>query len=532
MVQKTSIVMANQPKSMHQIRQLLEHLQRGASVSKIGRLMHMSRNTVRDYRDKFVLTGMSYERLLDCHDAELLLLIKQRPPSLPDLNEKRLKDITPLLPYFQAELRKTGVTKQLLWQEYLRDFPDGYRYTRFCHFLSEAEKQGDAVMRMLHMPGEILEVDFAGDKLHYVDRETGEMVACEVLVCAMPYSHFMHAVALPSQRQEDFISGLAKAMQYLGAVPHAVKCDNLKSAVLRPDRYTPEFTEAMEYFAAHYGTTAMAARVAKPRDKARVESAVNICYLRIYAPLRHRTFYSLAELNHAVAQQLEIHNNQLLQGKEYSRRQRYMQDELPQMKALPPEAYSIRRSTWSKVNKGYHVIIGEDHHSYSVPYRYMGKRLKIIYTTDEVEVYDDQQRVALHKRSYRKYGYTTVKEHMPANHQAMLDIRGYNGTDFREEAKSIGIAAEKVVASMISRAHYVQHTYALWQAFKRMKRNYGASRLEAACQRLCHLEQVTCSALENVLKNGLDKQADQPQPGMQLYTTHENIRGPQAYANQ
>ena len=117
--------MANQPKSMHQIRQLLEHLQRGASVSKIGRLMHMSRNTVRDYRDKFVLTGMSYERLLDCHDAELLLLIKQRPPSLPDLNEKRLKDITPLLPYFQAELRKTGVTKQLLWQEYLRDFPDG-----------------------------------------------------------------------------------------------------------------------------------------------------------------------------------------------------------------------------------------------------------------------------------------------------------------------------------------------------------------------------------------------------------------------
>lgn len=523
--------MANQPKSMHQIKQLLEHLNRDTSISKIARLMHMSRNTIKDYRNKFLSTGIAYSELVACDDRELSLLVKQKPPSPPDLNDKRLKDITPLLSYFQTELHKTGVTKQLLWQEYMRDFPDGYRYTRFCHFLSAIEKQGDAVMRMVHLPGEILEVDFAGDKLHYVDRDSGELIACEVLVSAMPYSHYMHAVALPSQQQSDFITGLAKAVHYLGAVPHAIKCDNLRSAVLKPDRYTPEFTEAMEYFARHYSTTAMAARVAKPRDKARVESAVNICYLRIYAPLRHRTFYSLSELNHAIAQQLEIHNNQLLQGREYSRRLRYVQDELPQMKHLPAEAYVPKRSTWSKVGKNYHVIIGEDRHSYSVPYKYIGKRLKIIYTTDDVEVYDDQQRVALHKRSYRKYGYTTIKEHMPANHQAMLDIRGYDGADFREEAKNIGIAAVKVVDAIITRAHYVQHTYALWQAFRRMKRNYGEARLEAACKRLCHLPHVTCSALENVLKNGLDKQPDQTQLSLPLHTAHENIRGPEAFTN-
>lgn len=274
----------------------------------------------------------------------------------------------------------------------------------------------------------------------------------------------------------------------------------------------------------------MAARVARPRDKASVESAVNICYLRIYAPLRHHTFYSLEALNEAITRQLETHNKQLLQGKDYSRHERFMQDEQPLMKPLPSQPYVLKRSTWSKVGKNYHVIIGEDRHSYSVPCHYIGKRVKIIYTTDTVEVYDGQQRIALHKRSYRKYGNTTIKEHMPLNHQAMLSMQGYNGADFKEEAAAVGEAAIKVVDSMIARAQYVQHTYSLWQAFKRLRRNYGTQRLEAACQRLCQLPHVTCRALENVLRSGLDQQ-DTLDLQMPLhFTPHENIRGPQAYS--
>ena len=521
--------MSNHPKSMHQIRQVLEHLSRGTSISKIAGLLNMSRNTIKDYRDKFLMTGVTFIQLLEHSEIELSLLIKSKPPpSLLDAEERRLKDFTSLLSYFLSELRKTGVTKQLLWQEYLKDFPDGYRYTRFCYFLSQNQKQGEAVMRMVHLPGEMLQVDFAGSKLHYIDRETGEIVPCEILVSAMPYSHFMHAVALPSQKQSDFISGMVKAINYLGAVPHVIKCDNLKSAVVRPDRYTPEFTEAMEYFAAYYGTTAMAARVAKPRDKASVESAVNICYLRIYAPLRHQTFYSLKELNYAIAGQMELHNDQMLQGKEYSRRMRYLQDEIIQMKSLPVEEYQLKKSTWSKVGKNYHVIIGEDRHSYSVPFQLIGKKLKLIYTTDHVEIYDGPSRVALHQRSYRKYGNTTVKTHMPTNHQHMLEARGYDGSDFLHEAHQVGLCAVEVVERMIRKAHYVQHTYALWQAFRRLKRNYGKDRLEAACKRLNNLEQVTCRALENVLKKGLDHQQAFEQISIPI-THHENLRGPQAY---
>lgn len=385
--------MANQPKNMHQIRQVLEHLTRGTSISKIAGVMGMSRNTVKDYRDKFLLTGITFTQLLEHNDVELSLLIKGKPSiGLSDAEEKRLRELTSLLPYFLAELKKTGVTRLLLWQEYLKDFPDGYRYTRFCHFLSKHQTGGDAVMRMVHLPGEELQVDFAGDKLHYIDRETGEVIPCHVLVSTMPYSHFTHAVALRCQMQQELISGLVLAVEYLGAVPHLIKLDNMKSAVTRPDRYTPEFTQAVEYFAEYYGTTVITARVRKPRDKASVELAVHICYLRIYAPLRHRTFYSLSELNHAIAQQLEIHNNQLLQGKGYSRRQRFEEDEKSQMKVLPEQGYQIKKSTWSKVGKGYHVILGEDRHSYSVPFRLIGKRLKLIYTTDHVEIYDGPDR--------------------------------------------------------------------------------------------------------------------------------------------
>jgi len=524
--------MANKPKTMHQIRQILEHFSRNTSIKKIAELLGMSRNTVKDYRDKFGLTGLSTLQLKQLSDTELSVLIKNLTSPTHFLNEdKRLLDFQQRLPYFLDELRKTGVTKQLLWQEYLNDFPDGYRYTRFCHFLALNNLHQNAVMRMAHLPGEELQVDFAGDYLHYFDRQTGEKVMCSVLVSVMPYSHFMHAVALPNQKQSEVISGLVQAFDYLGFLPQIIKFDNMKSAVTRPDRYTPEFTEAMDDLAAHYGLTNAATRVAKPRDKASVESAVKICYLRIYGPLRHHTFHSLQELNLAIIAQLKWHNDQLFQGRQYSRRQRFVEDEIPKMKSLPEEKYRIKKCTWSKVGKAYHVIVGEDRHNYSVPYTLIGKKLKLVYTSDEVEVYDGMTRVAFHKRSFRKYGYTTIREHMPSNHQFILDSRDYNGTDFLQEAQNIGPHAVIVVEKMIQRAQYVQHTYQLWQAFRRMKKNYGKDRLEAACKRLSDLPHVTCKALENVLKSGLDQQGllaiDMP-----VITNHENLRGAQAYEKQ
>ncbi|MEO5674071.1 MAG: IS21 family transposase [Chitinophagales bacterium] len=514
---------------MHQIRQILEHLSRGTGLNKTARLMGVSRNTIRDYRAKCDYTGLAPCDLLKLSDAELSALIRNKLAAKSNEDNKRLGDIGRRFEYFEEELSKTGVNKKLLWQEYLKDYPDGYRYTRFCHFLSQREKKNGAVMRLVHLPGEEMQVDFAGDKLSYIDTETGEVIVCEALVSVMPFSHYMHATALPSQKQDDFISGLVKALNYMKGVPRIVKCDNLKSAVIKPDRYTPEFTEAMEYFAQYYGITAMATRVAKPRDKASVEKAVDICYMRIYAPLRNQTFYSLNELNDAIAKQLEIHNNLLMQGKQYSRRQRFTEQEMDAMKPLPAQPYCIKRSTWSKVGKNYHVIVGEDRHSYSVSYTLIGRKMKLVYTSDYVEVYDGSDRVAVHKRSYRKYGYTTVKEHMPQNHQRAVQCGGYTSQDFVDEAKTIGANAIVVVEKMLKKVIYVQHTYGMWQAFKRLNKTYGKQRLETACGKVADLESVTCRVIENILKNGLDKQTptlfDKPSVG----GMHKNVRGPSCY---
>jgi len=453
--------MANQPKSMHQIRQIIEHFSRGTGFNKTARMMGVSRNTIRDYRTRCALSGLTYEELLALGDAEVSMVLRDSLAPKSSDCDNRYGYLESRFEYFETELKKTGVTRLLLWEEYLKDQPDGYRYTRFCYFLSQRAARNSAVMYLVHLPGEELQVDFAGDKLHYIDRQTGEQIACEVLVSAMTYSHIMHAIALPSQKQADFVDGLSKALAYLGAVPQVVKCDNLKSAVIKPDRYTLEFTQAMEYFAEHYGTTVQAARVVKPRDKASVEKAVDICYKRIYAPLRNQSFYSLTELNHALMAQLERHNDMSLQGKEYSRRQRFVEEELPAMKALPEQPYCIKRSTWSKVGKNYHVILGEDRHSYSVSYRLISRRMKLIYTTDQVAIYDGTERVAVHKRSFRKYGYSTQKDHMPENHKRALESGGYTGEDFVNEARIIGPFTTTVVEKMLKRVLYVQHSYGM-----------------------------------------------------------------------
>jgi transposase len=516
---------------MHQINQLLEHLSRGFSVSKISKLLNMSRNTIRDFRRRFEATGMSYLSLLALSMEELAALIKNTAVSSEVPSDPRHAEITALLPHFQSELKKTGVTRFLLWQEYLHAHPNGYRYTKFCDLLNRYIQKNDAVMHQFHLPGQELQVDFAGKKLSCVDIETGEVLECEVLIATMAYSHYTFAIALRSQKQDDFIYGLVKALDYLGAVPQIIRTDNLKSAVKKADRYTPEFTEAMEYFAEYYGTTAMATRVRKPRDKASVESAVNICYTRIYAPLRHQIFHSLQEINHAIKQQLTLHNQHLLQGKSYCRAERYIKEEKPLMKPLPPQAYQLKRSTWSKAGKNYHVILGEDRHSYSVPYRFIGEKMKLIYTADLVEIYHGQQRIAVHIRNYKKNDFSTIPEHMPTNHQHILKMKLYDGSDFLREAAHIGPFAEQVVNQMIRQAKYIQHTYTLWMAFKRLNKTYGSSRLENACKRIAGLPYVSCKNLNNILKAGLDFQPTFfdiiPKENNNSY--HQNIRGREAF---
>ena len=514
---------------MHQVKRIFEFHQQGHSIRQIEQLSGISRNTIREYLRRIPLSGLSIEELLKLEDEKLMSIVqvdaieKDRSGRLAD---DRHQIIEQRLEYYKAELNRRGVTRQLLWQEYRSDHPQGYGYTQFCEHLGRYLKRDQAVMHFDHRPGEQLQVDFAGGKLGYVDRSTGEWISCEVLVCAMPFSHYVYVEALRSQQQQEFIKGLAHALHYLGGVPPSIKCDNMRTAVVRANRYEPTFTEAMGFMAAHYSTTIVTARVRKPRDKASVEKAVDLAYKNIYAPLRDQVFHSLEELNAAIRKQLEVFNSQPFKAKAGSRKQLFEEQEKSKLKELPCSPYLIKNITHSKVQRNYHVILGEDRHQYSVPYTLIGKKLKVIYTTDTVEVYDQLQRVAFHQRSYKKNGYTTLAEHMPANHRHITEQRGWDEGYFLREASYRGPSVQEVIKKILASKAFYEQAYNSCLGILRLGKQYGNPRLEAACQRALTSPTVNYGMVANILKRHLDKTSNDAQ---QTTPPHEHIRGPQTY---
>lgn len=517
--------MAGKTISMHQIKQIIELLSKHYGVRSIVRLTGISRNTIRDYRTRFIQSKIPFEELLKLDEESLLSLI-ERKPVLPEDDSDRKTDFERRLEYFSSELRRRGVTRQLLWDEYRSEYPSGYSYSQFCDHLSKALNVKNAVMHFTHVPGERMMVDFAGDHLHYVDRSTGELVKCEVLVCVLPYSNYTYVEALRSQKQDEFISGLSNALHYMGGSPQCIKCDNLRTAVTKANRYEPTFTEAMDYFGQHYGLTVMAARVRKPRDKASVEGGVSIAYKRIYAPLRNEIFYSLAELNHAIRARLEKHHVLNFKGRDYSRNMIFISEEKQLLKPLPENRYVIKHTVMAKVQKNYHIILGEDFHQYSVPYTLIGKTVKLIYTGDLVEIYHEHKRIAFHSRNYKKYGYTTLQSHMPANHKHMTERKGWNADTFMNRAEAIGPSAQLFISRILTSKVFPEQTFNSCLGIFRLGKQYGNDRLEAACKRAAESPYANYGIIQNILKNNLDKTNN---PEINFIPDHDNIRGSTNY---
>ena len=262
------------PLRMHQIKRIIELYQQGQSIRQTKRLTGLSRTTIRDYHRRIQSSGLSADQLLALDEESLLSLVCVEAFDQGLCGRKadnRHANLVKDLDRYCGDLSKRGVTRQLLWEEYRKENPEGYSYTQFCEYLTRHLQKDQAVMHFTHKPGEQMQVDFAGDKTGYVDISTGEWVECEVLVCTMAYSNYMYVEALRSQKQEDFIGGLTNALTYLEGVPPCIKCDNMKTVVVRANNYEPKFTEAMDLMAAHYGTTILTARVRKPRDKPSVE---------------------------------------------------------------------------------------------------------------------------------------------------------------------------------------------------------------------------------------------------------------------
>lgn len=519
--------MAAKTKTMEQIRKMLQMRARGVSIRAITKQEGIARNTIRAYLRLIESGGYSLTEALALDDSALGELLFEATPKLPSAGRhQRLQE---KLPDYVEELKRKHVTRFLLWEEYRQAHPDGYGYTRFCHFINDYIRGRDVTSIFSHRPAEKLMVDFAGDKLHYIDRTTGEQIPCEVFVAALPYSSFIYAEALRSQRQEEFVGALSRAFAYLGGVPGCVVCDNLKSAVKRANRYEPAFTELIGQLSLHYDTSFMAARPGKPRDKATVESSVRTTYSRIYARLRNQAAYSLEELNEQLHMALEDLNNRLRKGRQYSRKDIFLHYEQPLLRALPTGVFQVKRSVMAKVQRNYHIILGEDYHQYSVPWRYCAKTVKVVYTADMVEIYCDHKRIALHRRNYRKHGYTTLPEHMPEHHRAVLEQKGWDADYFLRQAAHIGPCTHQVIRQVLESRAFPEQTYNACLGILRLENKYGRARLETASRLLADGPRVNYTLLANILKNNMDKRSA-PSAGQDFKTPlHDNIRGPEQF---
>lgn len=217
--------MAQQPIAMEQIKQILQLYNDGISIHEITRRMGMSRNTVRKYLSHFndLKDSLSDQELADrAYDSDL-----------PELKAERLRQLTTHFNAAGAELSKTGVTRQLLWQEYLTQHPDGYSYSRYCYHLSCYFKNRDLSMHLEYQCADMLMIDFAGKKQYYTDTDTGELIACEVFVAIMPYSGLIFCKAVSSQQTADFTHCINSMLKFYGGVPATIVCDNLKTEIGR-----------------------------------------------------------------------------------------------------------------------------------------------------------------------------------------------------------------------------------------------------------------------------------------------------------
>jgi transposase len=513
--------MANKSISMINIRQILRMHHEHHSMREIEKYLGVARKTVSKYISLAQSAAITYPDIQALSDEELSAIFLEREKP----EKERYAYLESQFEYFEKQLKKTGVTKFLLWEEYKREHPGGYNFTQFCFYLNAYIKTNKAVMHMEHKAGDKLFIDYAGKRLSVVDKKTGEVEEVEVYVAILGSSQLTYIEAVPSQRKEDFISATENALHFYGGVPSAIVPDNLKSAVTRSHKYEPHLNEAFKDFALHYGTAILPTRSAKPQDKALVEGAVKIIYTRIYAKLRNRVFHSLTDLNEAMWELLDNHNNTKFQNRHYSRQELFEESEKSELKALPISKYEIKEYARLTVNKNCHIYISCDQHYYSVPYKYIGKQVRVIYTKNHVEIYFDYKRIAFHIRDYKKYRYSTVREHLPSHHQFVSD---WNPEKFIQWASGIGFETELYIRKVLESKSHPEQAYKSCIGILSFNKKYGKQRLNNACKRAINYNCYSYMAINNILKKGLDKLDDSKKKQYKL-PLHENIRGESYY---
>ncbi len=504
--------MAQKRLPVRKIREVLRLKTADVSDRKIAAAIGCSRSTVQLCLKRAAQAGIGWPLPDELDDAALEARLY---PKAPALNARPAPDFAAL----HRELSRPGVTRMLLWQEYKACHPEGWQYSVFCDRYRRWLATQDPVLRLEHAPGEKLFVDYAGQTVPIIDRYTGEERAAQIFVAVLGHSNYTYAEASWSQKLPDWLESQARALEFIGGVPQAIVPDNLKSAVSRAHRYEPELNPSYQDFAEHYGVAILPTRVRKPRDKAKVEGGVLIVERWILARLRHRRFFSLGELNEAIAELLEELNRKPFQKLEGCRRSRFIERDQPLLSPLPVRPYRFAEWKKARVHPDYHIEVQRAY--YSVPYRLIGQQVDVRLSSHSVEIFHRNKPVASHARAKDRGRRATTEDHRPPQHAAVIR---QSMQRVLKQAEAVGPATAEVLRRQAAHRKHPEETLRSAQGILRLSRDFTPERLEAACIRALEIRSYSYRTVRTLLST--------PTPAPTPSTpdvTHDNLRGAKYY---
>ena len=513
--------MARRRLSVRKVKEVLRlKFSSGRSNRQISKSCDIGRTTVSDYLQRAEKAGLTWPLPADLDDTALEALLY---PSKS--NSDLLKHCMPSKQYLYNELKRKSVTLQLLWHEYKEANPDGYQYSYFCELYRGWVKKLDVSLRQEHRAGEKLFVDYAGQTVPIICRTTGEITQAQIFLAVLGASNYTYAEATPAQDLPFWIKSHVHAFEFFQGVSEILVPDNLKSGVKSPCRYEPDINPTYQDLAEHYNTAVIPARVKKPKDKAKVESAVLVAERWILAALRNHTFFSVAELNKEIFQRLPELNNRKFQKLDTTRRELFETIDKPALKPLPATPYEYAQWKKARVNIDYHIEIYR--HYYSVPYQLINEQVDARVTDTTVEVLFKNRRVASHARDYLKGGFTTLPEHMPKSHQKYLQ---WTPSRIIRWAGKNGPKTERLVTRIMESRPHPEQGFRSCLGIMSLAKSYSPERLEKACARALIINSSSYKSVKSILKNNLDQQPllfDQVEGAPPV--EHDNIRGKHYY---
>lgn len=501
--------------TMRKIREILR-LKFGLNNSNrfIAQSMAISHSTVRECLRRVKLANLCWPLPNDLDDETLEQKLYPPPRKISSEERGELDWVK-----INQELKRKNMTLMLLWNEYRELYPMGLGYSQFCDLYLRWKKQLDTWMRQDHKAGEKMFIDYAGDTVTVNDGQ-GDNYQAQIFVAVLGASGYIYAEATMSQTLRDWIGSHCRALEFFGGVPELAVPDNLKNCTSLANRYEPDINPTYHDLASYYGFAIIPARVRTPRDKSLAEKGVQHIQCQILARLRNQSFFSLAELNEAIAILLEKINSQPFQKLPGSRLSQFEQLDKPALKPLPSIPYKF--AEWSKARPGpdYHIELRK--HYYSVPYTFIKKNLDVRFTDQTVEIFYKSKRIASHIRKYT-YGHTTLIEHMPKAHQKYAE---WTPERIINWALKIGTATSQLVAKVIATKEHPQLAFRACLGILRLGKSYSDKRLEAACTRALKIGAYSYKSIASILKNNLDQV---PVTKSEMLTAtkeiHENVRG-------